>query len=212
VTESPQPDRDMPFINARPRHVADVQDASDPRRHSDDTPAAIPDRSVAFHSFIHSTEEDSIMKTRYKLAISFGLTAIGLLGLQGTAMALTTQGALVCKGNGAVAAGLYFDRHGVWNGGDAQGVYCPVPRLAAAPASGFSVLVDGFAPPGTTVYCSMYSDDWNDAFVGYVAAPALTGKFSFYLTLPQSQVPTFSTQTVYCHLPHYGELFNVDPS
>jgi hypothetical protein len=139
------------------------------------------------------------------------LVAGALLGVHGSAAALTTEHATVCKpyGNSA-ASGLYSYINGVYNySGAAMGVACPIVRTIAAPAGGYGVWVDGTASTGT-ISCTLYSYDYTGAYMGAASFTA-TGVFDRQLTLPQSQVPTYSSQVLYCSVPANGGLFDVEP-
>jgi len=127
------------------------------------------------------------------------------------AFALTTQQGSICKPYANVSpTGLSSQLNGIYNfSGAAMNVICPVVRTAAAPAGGFSVWVDGNASSGTA-YCYLYSYNYNQQFMGATSFTA-TGTFSNLLTLPQSQVPTYSSQAVFCGLPNGGGIFDVEP-
>ena len=135
----------------------------------------------------------------------------GLFGVSNSAMALTTEHASICKPYGnSSTAGLYSYTSGAWNySGFSMGVACPVIRTVAAPAGGFSVWVDGTAAAGTAS-CTLYSYNYDNTYMGSISFSA-TGKFDRLLTLPSAQVPTYSTQMVYCYLPVNGGLFDIEP-
>jgi hypothetical protein len=137
--------------------------------------------------------------------------AFALFGMSGSAMALTTEHGTVCKPYGnSNTSGLYSYVTGVYNySGAALGVACPVVRTVAAGAGGYSVWVDGTASTGTA-YCTLYSYNYDGTYLGSVSFSA-TGTFSRLVTLPQSQVTTFSSQVVYCSLPNNGGLFDIEP-
>jgi hypothetical protein len=153
------------------------------------------------------------MKSISKLALSAMVSACGLVGLQGSAFALTTEHGTICKAYGnSNTANLYSYTNGVVNGSAAaMGVICPVVRTIAAPASGFSVWVDGSGGTGTA-YCTLYSYNYTGAYLGSVSFNA-TGNFTRLVTLPQAQVPFYSSQAVYCYLPgsSQGRLFDIEP-
>jgi len=150
------------------------------------------------------------MKSLSKLTLA-ALVGFAALGTQTSAFALTTQHGTVCKPYGnSNTAGLYSYINGAFNySGASLGVACPVVRTVAAPASGFSVWVDGTASTGT-VSCTLYSYNFNNTYLGSVSFSA-TGTFDQLLTLPQAQVPTYSSQVVYCYLPANGGVFDVEP-
>jgi hypothetical protein len=140
-----------------------------------------------------------------------GLVVAALAGMHNSASALTTEPGASCKPYGnSNTAGLYSYVSGVYNySGGSMSVACPVVRTVAAPAGGYSVWVDGSASSGTTS-CTLYSYNYTNAYLGSVSFSA-TGVFDRLLTLPQSQVPTFSSQVVYCYVPANGALYDVEP-
>ncbi len=136
--------------------------------------------------------------------------ALAFMG-QSSAFALTTESATVCKPFGdSSTPGLNSRINGVFNfSGGSLGVVCPLVRTVAAPAAGYSVWVDGTASTGSAS-CSLYSFDYNQTFMGAASFTA-TGVFSRVLTLPQSQVPFYSSQVVSCYLPPNGVLYDIEP-
>lgn len=139
------------------------------------------------------------------------LVAGSLLGVHGSAAALTTEHGNTCKpyGNSATS-GLYSYVSGVYNYSSASmGVACPVVRTIAAATTGYSVWVDGSASTGTTT-CTLYSYSFSDTYLGAISFSA-TGVFDRLLTLPQSQVPAYSSQVLYCYVPVNGSLYDVEP-
>lgn len=158
----------------------------------------------AFQSITTST----ITKTLTLLALGSAL-----IGMHGSAMALTTQNGSICKpyGNSNIG-GLISTMFGVGNNSGApMGVICPVVRTVAAPAGGFSVWVDGAASANETTSCTLYSVEYNGTYLGAVSFSS-TGSFSRLLTLPQAQVTTFSSQSVYCLLPASGAIWDIEPA
>ncbi len=152
------------------------------------------------------------MNSLHKLLISSSLAAAGLLGLQGSAMALTQQNGNICRphnyanGNNAV---LYTDTSGIFNfEADAHQVECPIVRSTDAGASGLHVWVAG---KGTN-YCALYSHDFYGAYLGSTSFQSTGAQtFSHEFVLPQSQLPAYSTQSLYCNLGSGGALFTIDP-
>jgi len=151
------------------------------------------------------------MKSLSRLVLSALFGFVALIGMQTSAFALTTQHATICKPYGnSNTAGLYSYVTGAFNySGASMSVACPVVRTTAAPASGFSVWVDGTAASGT-ISCSLYSYNYNGTFLGSTSFSA-TGVFDRQLTLPQSQVPTYSSQVVYCYVPNSGGIYDIEP-
>jgi hypothetical protein len=137
--------------------------------------------------------------------------AFAFMGWQSSAFALTTQSAVICKpGDDSSTPGLNSRINGVFNySGGSLGVVCPVVRTIAAPAAGYSVWVDGTSSTGST-YCALYSFDYNQTLMGAASFTA-TGVFTRLLTLPQSQVPYYSSQVVACYMPPNGVLYDIEP-
>jgi hypothetical protein len=150
------------------------------------------------------------MKRIIQALASLALAAFAFLAAP-SAQALTTEHGTICKPYGnSNQSGLYSYISGAFNySGNSLGVACPVVRTVAAPSTGFSVWVDGSAGSGTAS-CTMYSYNFTGAYLGSVSFSA-TGTFDRLLTLPQSQVPTYSSQVVYCYLPNSGGVFDVEP-
>jgi hypothetical protein len=164
----------------------------------------------SIHSF--NTKEVPIMKSRYRFVLSLSLTAIGLFGLQGSAMALTQQNGSICRphnyanGNNAV---LYTTTQGIFNFDTAaHQVDCPVIRSTQAGTSGLHVWVAG---QGSN-YCVLSSYDFYGSFLGSTSFQSSGAQtFAHEFVLPQSQVPAYSTQALYCNLGSGGALFSIDP-
>jgi len=149
--------------------------------------------------------------TRALAALALGLA---LMGLHGSAMALTTEHGTICKPYGnSNTAGLYASIYGVANySGAGLAVICPVVRTVTVPAgSSFSVWVDGSAAASDTTYCSLYSTNYDGSYLG-AASFSATGAFSRLLTLPDTQVPYYSSQSVYCYVPNNGNLYDIEPN
>jgi hypothetical protein len=156
------------------------------------------------------------MKSLYKLVFSSCLTAMGLFGLQGSAMALTSINANICQLANAFPNGQVFRQDNaisVVPGVGRQVVFCPVVRIGAAPASGYSVLFDGSkVAGGSEVTCSLVSYNFNNKFLGRASVSIFNaGNFSGRLTLPAAQVPAFSQQVLVCLLPAESSLFDIQP-
>ena len=141
------------------------------------------------------------------------LMAGALMGAHGSAAAapLTTVNGNTCKpyGNSATS-GLYSYTNSAYNGsGAAMYVTCPVVRTVSAPATGYTIWVDGSAGSGTTT-CSLYSYNYTGAYIGGVSFSA-TGTFDRTLTLTAAQVPTYSSQSLLCYVPAGGSMYDVEP-
>jgi hypothetical protein len=152
------------------------------------------------------------MKSLYKFVLSLSLTAMGLFGLQGSAMALTQQSGTICRphnyanGNNAV---LYTDTSGIYNfEAAAHQVDCPIVRTTTAGASGLHVWVGG---KGSS-YCGLFSYDFYGTYLGSTAFQSTAAQtFAHEFVLPQSQVPAYSSQSIYCNLGSGAALFSIDP-
>ena len=153
----------------------------------------------------------SFKSATLRALVPLALVSGALMGVHGTASALTTESATVCKPYGnSNTAGLYSYVNGVHNySGASMAVACPIIRTVAAPSGGYSIWVDGSAAAGTAS-CSIYSYNYTGAYLGSVSFSA-TGTFDRLITLPAAQAPTYSSQVVYCVLPNNGGLFDVEP-
>jgi hypothetical protein len=155
------------------------------------------------------------MKSLHKLVLSSSLTAIGLLGLQGSAMALVSTNANICQiVDLSPGPGIFRDSRGITNFAASQrSVHCPIVRIGPAPAGGFSVFVDGSVAAGTSLTCQLTSTNFNNTFLGLASLFINTpGNFDRLLTLPQSQVPMFSHQVLSCSMPPNSSLFDIQPT
>lgn len=134
-----------------------------------------------------------------------------LAGLPGPATALTTQPASMCVLNGGGSPpGATALTTEYYNGSAyLQNVVCPVVRTMPAAAGGFSVWIDGNAASGSTT-CQLWSFNYNGTLLGLTSFTA-AGTFDRQLTLPQSQVTTYSYQVVTCALPPYSALYDIEP-
>ena len=147
----------------------------------------------------------------FRRSLSAVALLFALFGAHGSAFALTTEHATICKPYGnSNTPGLYSYVNGAYNySGAAMGVVCPIIRTVEAGTGGYSVWVDGTAASGTA-YCSIYSYSYTNTYLGSVNFTA-TGAFDQKVTLPQSMVPMYSSQALYCYLPNSGGLFDVEP-
>ncbi len=156
------------------------------------------------------------MNSLSKLVLSSSLTAMGLFGLQGSAMALTALNANICQITeltpGIIRSGGFIQNVAA----NTRVVICPVIRIGEAPASGWSVFVDGSAPAPTTaggsLNCRLESYNFDNRFLGAVSFTITTARvFDELLTLPKDQVPFYSHQALFCSLPTNGALFDIEP-
>jgi hypothetical protein len=160
------------------------------------------------------------MKSLHKLVLSSSLAAIGLFGLQGSAMALTTMNANICAfqdDNVAGVAGIHRQGNSITNfGAENRNVVCPIVRTAAARANGWGVRVLGSKAAGSaTLTCTLESNDFSNQFLGLttlVIDSATVGNFDRFMLLSQLQVPRSSHQALTCVLPHGASLFAIQPN
>jgi hypothetical protein len=152
-----------------------------------------------------------IVKSLLRFSLSVALCAGGLVGVQGSASALATVHATICKPYGnSNTAGLNAYVSGAFNySGGPLVVACPVIRTTEVTEGGFSVWVDGTASTGTAS-CALHSYNYDGTFLGSTSF-STTGVFDKLLTLPPAQVPTYSSQAVVCTLPPNGGLFDLVP-
>ena len=141
------------------------------------------------------------------------LMAGALMGAHGSAAAapLTTVNGNMCKpyGNSATS-GLYSYTNSVYNAsGGSMYVNCPVVRTVSAPATGYTIWVDGNAGSGTTT-CWLYSYNYDGSYMGGTSFAA-TGVFDRTLTLTAAMVPYYSSQSLLCYVPNGGSMYDVEP-
>lgn len=159
------------------------------------------------------------MKSLHKLVLSSSLAAIGLFGLQGSAMAASFINGNICTAqpNAPGASALFRSANGISNssGTNRLFVFCPVVRSTEATASGWSIVVDGVVNVGRTFTCTLNSYSFSNTFLGQTSFSATgvpgTGAFSRVLVLPQSQVQRFSHQSLFCVLPPNAVLSEIEP-
>lgn len=157
------------------------------------------------------------MKAFLSIARSFFMRTLAslalgsaLIGLHGSAMALTTEHGSICKPYGnSNTGGLYASILGVANySGAGLSVICPVVRTVTVPTDGsFSVWVDVSTASGS-FSCGLYSVNYDGTYLGSVS---FSGVGTHLLTLPQTVVPFFSSQSVYCYMPNGGTIYDIEP-
>ena len=147
--------------------------------------------------------------TRFTALVA--VAGAGLLAAVQPAAAYTQIPANTCKPYGdSSASGLQSYSTGVSNGtGAAMYVTCPITRVNA-PSNSFQVFVDGNAA-SSTVYCWLYSYDYDNTFLGYAFA-AGSGAFRAALNLTPAVVPFFSSQVAVCYLPAGASIYNLQVS
>lgn len=130
-----------------------------------------------------------------------------------SAFALTTEHASVCNPYGYTnQAGFFRGINGLFNySGSSNSIVCPVVRTIAAPSTGFQVWVDGTVGGSGTGTCTLYSYDYTGVYKGSVSVTVGPGFFDKLITLPQTAVPTFSSQSVLCYLPTSSGIYDVEP-
>lgn len=144
------------------------------------------------------------------------MLALALMGLVpgGQAGTLTTQHGSDCEAYGwSQYAETYINESGTWNFATGpRDVICPVTRVGSAD-SGLRVWIDGYAPSGSPVTCTLWSLNYSG-----VALAALwfnltgTGEpFDRYLELAPTYVPAYSSQVVICTLPPGGGIYDIEP-
>jgi len=152
-----------------------------------------------------------------KTALSFGLSLVvgtlGSVGLSGEAHAVNANNSgTACKNyNAAQVADIDYLPSGARNlNASSRYVICPVVRSTTSASYGVNVYVDGFAAAGKTISCTLYSYDYNGAFLGSKSFPtARTGVFDQYLSVAGHY---WSNASVLCLLPGSagGIIYDVD--
>ncbi|WP_280152061.1 hypothetical protein [Piscinibacter sp. XHJ-5] len=154
------------------------------------------------------------MKT--KIAFAAFLSAAGLCA-QGSAIAVTTVPATLCKTYGATAvSGLSSSHTGLYNTNPAPvSVICPVPRTRPAAADGYRAFVNGRQPTGTTLSCTLHSQRHDSYTLGAstfarVGDPTPGGIVRMSAVLTVDKVSPLSYQSVWCSLPPGAKLFDIE--
>jgi len=153
------------------------------------------------------------MNSFSKLALSAALGASALVGLHGSALALTTINGSVCRVNGdSGTAGLQSYATGVTNmTAGVLGVICPIVRtIPAFPGKTYDVWVDGHTGTGPG-FCSLYSVRDLDGSPIIAQRKEFNGPFHEKFTLPAVHVPTWSSQAMFCALSPKGKIYDVEP-
>jgi hypothetical protein len=82
-------------------------------------------------------------------------------------------------------------------------VICPLVT-AGTGSLNTNLFVDGYAAPGQTIFCTVYSYSYKGAFLGSKSFPsAMTGTFDVYLSVPDGTV--WGGLSVLCELPPSGQ-------
>jgi len=152
------------------------------------------------------------MKRLFKIVV---LMAFGLCVYAGAieqSSALTTEHGAICQSQGGPVGGVGPGINGFTNGTQQMAyVVCPIVRVSEPPTAGLAVWIDGYAGTQPT-FCTLYSY----SFLGGVPIGAATttinaGTFDVLLTLPQSQVPPYSSQVLWCYLAPQGRILDIEP-
>ena len=157
------------------------------------------------------------MKSLFKIALA---TLVGACDL---ALALPMHPGSICKSDDprlvASPRGIHHDSQ---SRGSAA-LYCPIIRTAPAPASGFKVWINGYYERplsiGSGMTCVLESYDYRGNYLGssygFIFDPGNpfvpSTPFTMGITLPASQVPTYSNQTVRCALTPGSWIYDVQP-
>jgi hypothetical protein len=159
--------------------------------------------------------------TPNKRALPAAMLALTLMGLHAGSQAgtITTQHGSQCKaygwrnpdyGNNGVDG---FHSHGTPPDYESLGVVCPVTRVGLGTRGALRVWIDGDAPTGSEVSCTLWSfSDSGLPLASQSFAFISTGAhFDKYLELTSASVPTYSSQVVTCELPNEGDIYDIEP-
>lgn len=151
------------------------------------------------------------MKAGKKCILGAVAGMFAVLGMQGTAMAETTEHGAVCKPTGnSNRSGLFADSRGMRNATTASlEVVCPVVRVKEpALSSVIDIKVDGQGPARCTAYSFGRPDGgWRGQSASLAAPPG--GPWSLTLRIDAGRVPPGSYQSVVCTLASGTRLFGV---
>jgi hypothetical protein len=141
--------------------------------------------------------------------------AVMSLPLGSQAGVLTTQHGSVCKPYGwSSTSEIYRNESGTWNfSSGMRSLVCPLTRVGEVSTGGLVIWIDGYAPAGGTVTCTVLSLAYTGVLLAYEAV-SFTGtgtSFDKAIVLPQDKVPMYSIQAVVCDLPPAGGIYDVEP-
>ena len=154
--------------------------------------------------------------TLNKRMLPAAMLPLVLIGLHAGSQAgtLTTHHGAKCTSVVGISQPLFKAVNGIWNYiNTAQGVVCPVTRVGLPTSGGLRVWIDGYAPSGSTLSCGLHNQDYNGG-VWVFPKFTITGtgsNFDKYLELAKVDVPTYSSQAVYCDLPPGGGIYDIEP-
>jgi hypothetical protein len=153
------------------------------------------------------------MKISLALGLALPLATFALMGgAPNTAHAANANhSGTICKNyNAAEATDIDYLTNGTRNlNANPRFVICPLV-VAATTNSSTKVHVDGFAFPGQTIFCTLYSYDNEGHFLGSKSFPsAQTGTFDVKLSVPSN---SSSALSVLCELPPsaQGVIYDID--
>jgi hypothetical protein len=141
--------------------------------------------------------------------------ALSCLPLASSAGTITTQHGSKCRQQGQSTYSHAFKAvNGLWNYTDApMNVACPLIRVGPTGSGGLRAWVDGYAPSGSRLECTLISADYDGLQIAG-ATFTLTGtgaNFDRRVELPKATVPTYSSQLVWCTLPPGGAIYDIEP-
>ena len=160
--------------------------------------------------FIHG---ECIVNSLLKIVASMALGLCVYMGAIEPSSALTTQHGAICQQQGGPLVGAGPNVNGFTNStSSGVNVVCPIVRVSQPPAGGLTVWIDGYAGNQPT-FCTLYSYNYYNTGgpIGSVSTTINSGYFDVLLTLPQSQVPFYSSQVLWCFLAPGGNIKDIEP-
>jgi hypothetical protein len=148
------------------------------------------------------------------------MLALGLMGLHAGSHAstVTTQNGTDCRSYGWTSSGRAYTAQNTVLAPDWVGpvsIICPITRVGPGTSGGLRVWIDGDAPSGTEVSCTLWSYDYNGVLLASqsmkVPGAGRDLPFDRYLELAPAAVPTYSSQVITCALPADGSIFDIEP-
>ena len=154
------------------------------------------------------------MKISLALGLALPLGAFALMGgVPNTAHAANgNHSGTICKNyNASQATDIDYLTNGTRNlNSSSRPVICPLVTAGSGNAT-TNVYVDGFAAPGRTISCTLYSYDYHGNFLGAKSFPsAQSGKFDIYVSVPSGGY--YGGLSVLCTLPPsaQGVIYDID--
>jgi hypothetical protein len=148
------------------------------------------------------------------------MLVLSLMGLHAGSHAstVTTQNGTDCKSYGWTSSGHAFTAVSTVSAPNWFGpvsIICPITRVGPGTSGGLRVWLDGAAPPGTEVSCTLWSYEYNGVLLASqsmkVPGAGTDLPFDRYLELAPAAVPTYSSQVITCALPTGGLIFDIEP-